>query len=346
MDASVVLVNHNNAAYAVPAVKSVLKDGFTKKENFEVIVVDNGSREGEYETLKNAFRTEKRVKVVATGANLGLAGAVDWAAPLARARYVAILNDDTLVERGWGTAMLGQFGPNVAVVSTPTSDIYGPDEGPAHKEKVGAASLVERAVQGILNEPFPTAGACSMMYDKQLVGKPFDEDYFIYHEDAYLTMLTLLRGQEIRLAPGSRLLHYGSVTVGKKSYLKTFLSERNRLSNLTLFYSPANEIRLAPLVAADAITAVARDVAGLDFESFKARLAAYWWVVANFGKLMEKRKAIQAQRRAGDEAILKIHTCRMLPGKGILGKAVNAVSKMYCGIVGLECYETLGGGEK
>ena len=337
LDASVIIVNYNNAGYSIGAAKSVLKRGFAKGEKFEIILVDNGSNPPEAGKLEKAFAGRKNVRVVSTGKNLGYTGGTNYAVPMAGARYIIVLSNDVIVDKGWGTALLEKLGPGVAVVSSARIKEWKEKSG--RTGRVGGANLVDRGIPDLLDAPFPGVGGCSFAFDRRLVKKPFDDDYFMYYEDAQLSNLVRLRGLEIRLAPDSSLMHYGSATVGKKSFLKTFYSERNRLLNILTTYSAPTEMKLLPLVIADVAAVNLASCVALDGQTLEARLKAYWWILANSGKVLEKREKMQKARRAGDEELLKFHSCKMLPGKGTVGKIVNAAAETYCRLVGLHCYE-------
>ena len=92
VDLSVVVVCMNNRAYLVQCMESLHSANL--RSRFEVVVVDNGSTDGTQGVLAERF---PGVAVVQNSSNVGLSRATNQGIARARARYVLLLNDDTLV---------------------------------------------------------------------------------------------------------------------------------------------------------------------------------------------------------------------------------------------------------
>lgn len=92
-EVSVIIPNFNGMAY-LDGVLSSLE--LQTLENFEVIVVDNGSTDG-----SSAFVTANYpwVHILELPENFGFSRAVNEGIRMARAPYVLLLNNDTEVER-------------------------------------------------------------------------------------------------------------------------------------------------------------------------------------------------------------------------------------------------------
>lgn len=89
---SIVIVNYNRAHMTLACVQSI----FTHTEgfDFEVIVVDNGSTDGNIGVITEAFSD---VRVIKNTENLGFSKGNNSGVQLARGRYVLLLNNDTLL---------------------------------------------------------------------------------------------------------------------------------------------------------------------------------------------------------------------------------------------------------
>src|SRR5512132_1454673 len=83
-------------------------------QDFEVIVVDNGSTDGSLELLEAEF-TE--VRVIPLGENLGFAAANNIGIREARGEYVALLNNDTEVDRRWLAELVASLERHPAAAS-------------------------------------------------------------------------------------------------------------------------------------------------------------------------------------------------------------------------------------
>ncbi len=97
--ASVVVVTFNNLPLTRACLSSVLKR--TDWPHFEVIVVDNGSTDGTPEYLRDLAASDGRVRVILNGDNRGFAAANNQGLALAEGEYLVLLNNDTVVVRGW-----------------------------------------------------------------------------------------------------------------------------------------------------------------------------------------------------------------------------------------------------
>jgi GT2 family glycosyltransferase len=93
MDVSVTIVNWNRAALLAQCLRSVLATPRTI--DYEVIVVDNGSRDDSASIVRERF---PEVRLIANSGNPGYGRAQNQALAGAQGRYVLMLNNDATVE--------------------------------------------------------------------------------------------------------------------------------------------------------------------------------------------------------------------------------------------------------
>ncbi len=97
--ASVVVVTYNNLPLTGACLESVLAR--TAWPRFEVIVVDNGSSDGTPAYLEKLATADPRVQVILNPDNRGFAAANNQGLARAGGEYLVLLNNDTVVVRGW-----------------------------------------------------------------------------------------------------------------------------------------------------------------------------------------------------------------------------------------------------
>src|SRR3990167_10274907 len=97
MELSVIIINWNTKTLLKDCLNSIYK--FTKEINFELIVVDNGSKDGSQAMVKKKF---PQVKLILNKANLGFTKANNQGIKVAKGKYVLLLNSDAyLIENSF-----------------------------------------------------------------------------------------------------------------------------------------------------------------------------------------------------------------------------------------------------
>ncbi len=121
--ASVVVVTHENRELNRACLESLFAR--TEWPNLEVIAVDNGSTDGTGELLADLAAREPRLRVVRNPGNRGFAAAVNQGLAAAAGELLLLLNNDTVVSRGWLTALAGHLraDPSLGLVGASTNEI-------------------------------------------------------------------------------------------------------------------------------------------------------------------------------------------------------------------------------
>lgn len=121
LDLSICIVNYNTRDTLRSCLQSIYNN--TKAINFEVIVVDNGSRDRSPEMLEEDFT---QVKLIRNDRNLYFTKANNQAIKSSSGRYVLILNSDTIVLEDTLKKMVGFMDKNPNVGAA-TCQIKGSD---------------------------------------------------------------------------------------------------------------------------------------------------------------------------------------------------------------------------
>jgi GT2 family glycosyltransferase/tetratricopeptide (TPR) repeat protein/glycosyltransferase involved in cell wall biosynthesis/SAM-dependent methyltransferase len=96
---SVIVLTYNNWHHTEACLASLCAD--SDYPALEIIVVDNASTDETGERLVRLQRRDERVRVVLNDSNLGFAAGNNVGLRLARGEFVILLNNDTVVTRGW-----------------------------------------------------------------------------------------------------------------------------------------------------------------------------------------------------------------------------------------------------
>jgi GT2 family glycosyltransferase len=115
--ASVVVLTHDNLAFSRMCLASLLEN--TDYPNYELIVVDNASADGTVEELQRLAASIPNVNVILNDHNAGFGPGNNQGLAAATGEILVLLNNDTVVPRGWLTrlarhlddAAIGLIGP-------------------------------------------------------------------------------------------------------------------------------------------------------------------------------------------------------------------------------------------
>ena len=232
MHTSVVIPNYNGIRYLKNCLLSLQK---CEGEDFEVIVVDNGSTDGS-DLLPDSLKLN--VRLIKLNENTGFAHAVNVGIREAKGEYVILLNNDTEVESGFVRKLTEAlkknrkaFSASAMMVDMNNREVldgagdYYCALGWAFA--YGKGKKTEECDKG--RKIFSScAGAC--IYDKaklEITGL-FDELHFAYLEDVDLGYRARIAGFDNIYEPAAVVYHAGSGFSGSRyNEFKIKLSSRN-----------------------------------------------------------------------------------------------------------------------
>jgi GT2 family glycosyltransferase len=330
---SVVIVNFNGAALLQPCLESVFAQPYRP---LDVLVVDNASTDGSREMVRRLF---PQVRLILNEVNMGFAGANNKGVDLAAGDRIVLLNNDTVVDYNWLTGLLeAACQAGVGVV---TSRVVTEGVPEAFYEMNGTINYLGYNIMRTFHDLSTVfyAGGASLAFSKRTVGLPFLPEYFLYHEDVFLSWRMRLRGLSVRMAQQSLVRHVGSATTRRQSSsFVTFYQERNRILNALLLYERRSLVLLLPFFLGDAMAKFSMALFGQG-KSFPGLVRAYAWLITHTRWIARKRKDLQQERKAGDREIMQWMSCKVMQGEGTLASVVNAISSAYARFVGLAFYD-------
>ena len=206
----------------------------------ELLVVGNAlsdeGRRGLRDTAPDAVLIEP-------GRNLGFAAGVTVALAQARGEWIALVNDDCVVEpealaellaAGAQGADVGSVAAQVRFAARPeiinSAGLEIDELGIAYERLLGAR-VTTSAPDTV--EVFGASGATAL-YRRAMIDAVggFDSSFFAYLEDADLAWRARMQGWRCLYAPRAVSFHHHSVSLGHSSRAKHFLVGRNRVRML------------------------------------------------------------------------------------------------------------------
>lgn len=248
---SVIIVNYNSGSYAKTCIESLLKQVDVQ---LEIIVIDNASADDSAIVLKNAFG--QKITLIENTENLGFGRANNVGAAKATGEFLLLLNPDTEIPDSRAIAQLVDY-----IKQYPQCGLLGPAIFEPRKNKqvmprfTYPQSKNLKFTSKLTQFPGEIAwllGACMLVRRavyNQING--FDEDYFLYGEDADIGLRMRLAGYEIGYCDGVSIMHVsGASEFGADSLDKWLRKKRGVMLFCIKHYDPRDVLSIAKLATA------------------------------------------------------------------------------------------------
>ncbi len=197
-----------------------------------IVIVDNASKDGSAERLKQDFKNQTSVHFNGNAENYGFAKGVNVGIRFALekgAEYVLLLNNDAVINVDCIEKLYE------ALINEPKAAIAGPKilyykmpqriwtgESNFSYSKTGIISLQKNKIDDSKDRTIKEVSfltGCAMLIRKSPFEKIgfFDEDYFFYYEDLDFCLRTLKAGFKLLYVPSAKVWH----KIGTKSESRT-----------------------------------------------------------------------------------------------------------------------------
>ena len=279
----------------------------------ELLVGDNASSDGTRAVIQRVTDGGERAWF---DRNTGFSAAHNALIARARGAYYLCLNPDVQLDRDFLVRLVevAEAGPRIGSLTgklrrrepAGTLDSTGIVMLPSIRHLDRGAGEVDRGQYDIEEDVFGASGAAAlyrteMLHDVAVDGEVFDEDFFAYREDADLAWRAQLLGWRCRYVPNAVAVHGRRVTPERRAALP---ADVNRWSVRNRFL-----LRLKNQTGAHArrflLPALARDAQVLGYVALRewSSLPALADLVRLWPRMLRKRRAIMARRRADEAAI-------------------------------------------
>ncbi|MBM3121673.1 MAG: glycosyltransferase [Chloroflexi bacterium] len=234
---SIVIPTHNNLHLTRLCLEGILRN--TSWPNYEIVVVDNASTDDTPAYLRGLAAQFDHVRYMQNARNEGFARAVNRGIMAASGDYIVLLNNDTIVARGWLTTLVRHLeaAPEVGMVG-PVTNLAGNeakiDAGYSGIEEMEA--FAERHTRSHAGRAFdiPTLGFFCVAIPRRVLDAVglLDERFGVgMFEDDDLSHRVRLAGYRLLCAEDAFVHHFHSATfrqMPEEEYLRAFDANRAR----------------------------------------------------------------------------------------------------------------------
>ncbi len=292
---TIVIVNWNGRHFLQNCLSSLQNQHFS---NFDVIVVDNGSIDDSAQFIKKNFN---EYQIIELRKNIGFSAANNIAINRTKTKYIATLNNDTIVPENWLENLVesaekddsvGMVAGKMYYQSTNIIDNIGLR---INKNGLGTNignGEIDKGQFDNRQETFaPCAGAA--LYRKKMLNQIglFDQDFFAYYEDLDIGWRARIFGWKCKFTPHSIVYHYHS---GSSSPQKEYLLHRNKIFTLIKNLPTPLFIKYLPEIAlTDFIISANSIFTSKKIYTIKAKRDA----LKSLPKMLKKRKIIQNNKK-------------------------------------------------
>lgn len=316
-EVAVVLVAFNSARVLPACIEGIL--GLTGIAG-EIIAIDNASSD---ESAAILARMLPGAALVRSEMNSGFAAAVNSGIAMTRSPFVLLVNPDCRLEPRYASILVEAMqaaGPRCGSATgkllrgsgdridpTPVIDSLGIRMTRSGRHLDIDAGATD-APGGSTRECFGVSGAAAlyrreMLNDVAIDGRPFDEDFFTWREDADIAWRARLMGWSAISVPSARGFHLRTVTPERRRSLPSIVNYHGVKNRFLLRIN--NEgwllaLRNLPFEITRDLIVVA---ACLLIE--RSSLPAFSWLWRHRKRLYRKRQTIQRRRRVPDRELTK-----------------------------------------
>lgn len=285
----------------------------------DVFVIDNASADRSVELCRKGFPAARFIE---NDKNLGFATGANQGIEASSGDFVLLVNPDAFLEPDYVATLVREienagtdFGSATGLLLRAVGDKLAPTttidsmgirmtRSGRHLDDGSGQQWIDRPLAN--HEVFGVSGAAglyrrSFLADVAIDGKAFDEDFFVYREDADLAWRGRIFGWKSIFVPSAIAYHERRVTPEVRRKLPAAINLHS-VKNRFLLRLNNEGLRLA---LRNAPFEISRDllVLGAALTIERTSLPAIFWLIRNRKRIMERRRKIQSRRRLTDRQI-------------------------------------------
>ena len=302
MKLSIIIPHHNGEELLFNCLESILNQ--ISIQDFEIIVVDNGSKDDSADKAMEKFPS---INLLKSETNLGYSGGCNFGAKNAKGEYTIFLNNDTLHTKNWIEELIGFLDKNpqagaaqpkiLNATNKDTFDYAGGAGGyidkycfPFVRGRIFNSLEKDSNQYDDVKKIFWASGAAFIIRTELLRElNYFDNIYFAYMEEIDLCWRLQALGLGIWNVPTSIVYHYGKQTIKENTFKSHYLNHRN---SWILFIKNSATFEKGLLIIKRFILdlmAAVYSILTFDIKRFLAIFSSHLWLVYNFKTLLNIR---------------------------------------------------------
>ena len=312
----IIILTHNGEKNVDRCLNSVLKTDYDK---LLITVVDNASTDNTSEILHRY----KEINLIESSKNIGFVGGNNLAMKRSKAKYLVLLNDDTMVDKYWVKELVKVAEADESVVALQPKVLWMMDA--SYFEYAGAAgsfmdifgyTLCRGRVFDVVEKDLGQydniidifwASGVAMFIRRSALEKIgyLDEDFFIYAEEVDLCWRMHLAGYKVKFVPMARIYHLGRATMSREEYKfrKEYLLHRNHLIILFKNYRLVTLLFIIPCKVLLEILAFFAFLFRAPLVSW-AILSAFGWIIIKSPLMIRKNYEVKKIRKLSDYEVM------------------------------------------
>ena len=303
---SIIILNYNAGNLLFDCVESILNTNYS---NYEIILVDNASKDESHIQCKQKF---PMINLISNSENLGYCEGNNVGIRSANGDFIIILNPDTIVDPNWIYELISSYNELGDGLYQPkfltTTD---------HSILMSTGNMIQLFGFGFSrgkgepdnsnfekNEIIGYASGTCLFSTSKIFQKlnMFDSFLFAYHDDLDLGWRAALIGIPSYYIPKSIVYHPPEGFSFKWSSFKFYLLEKNRIYCLLTHYSRKTFFKLIPSLI---LVEIAIFFFYLKKGMLRFKFKAIWNIIKNWKHISSKYVEIQNFRTVNDSEIIQ-----------------------------------------
>jgi GT2 family glycosyltransferase len=262
--------------------------------------------------------------VIALDENKGFAIANNIGTNGADGKYLAFLNNDTIVTPNWLNELVSVMESDDCVAITQSRLLRLDGEVDSTGDFATHLGRVYNSTKDRFDEPrkILSARGAAMLVRKTffLAEGGFDKDYFVSFEDVEIGWKAWILGYKVLMVPNSLVYHKAGSTTSNMSSLMSFHGLKNHLSLISTHFEGTTAIRNLAIVSAILFASLIKLIIkrGDESRAFtvdkKAAINAVFWYLQNLTSIWNKHRALNARRKISTKELI---------GFGLITKRIN-----------------------